>query len=222
MVARIEKGLLIMKLNYKKIYDISMPITEEIPVWKGREEKRPKIHIVSDFEKGTVYESSICLNMHTGTHLDRTLHMIPDGNRMNSLKLEELITECKVLDLTEVKEMISAENLRRKEILPGEFILLKTRNSYDPILEKDFIFLEKSGAEYLASIPVKGVGIDALGVERGQPGHTTHMALMAKGIHILEGLQLSDVREGRYQLIALPLNIPNAEAAPVRAVLLEE
>lgn len=211
-----------MKLSYKKLYDISMPITEEIPVWKGKEEKKPKFYIDSDFEKGTVYESAIRMNMHTGTHMDRTLHIIPDGNRMDSLKLKELITECSVLDLTEVKQMITEEDLRSKEIKPGEFILLKTRNSYDPILEQDFIFLEKSGAKYLANIPVRGVGIDALGVERGQSGHDTHMALMSKDIHILEGLRLADVPEGRYLLIALPMNIPNAEAAPVRAVLLED
>ena len=211
-----------MKLNDKRIYDISMPITEEIPVWKGREEKKPRFFIESDFERGTVYESSIHMNMHTGTHLDRTLHILPDGNRMDSLKLEELITECSVIDLTEVTQGITEADFRGKSILPGDFILLKTRNSYDPILEKEFIYLEKSGAEYLAGIPIRGVGIDALGVERGQPGHETHIALMRKGIHILEGLRLAEVREGRYQLIALPLNIPNAEAAPVRAILLED
>lgn len=211
-----------MKLSDKKIYDISMPISEEIPVWKGREEKKPKFYIDSDFEKGTVYESSIHMNMHTGTHLDRTLHILPDGNRMDSLKLEELITECSVIDLTKVSQGITDADLRCKKILPGDFLLLKTRNSFEPILEKEFVFLEKSGAQYLTEIPVRGIGIDALGVERGQPGHETHITLMRKGIHILEGLRLAEVQEGRYQLIALPLHIPNAEAAPVRAILLEE
>ncbi len=211
-----------MKLNYRKIYDISMPITGNIPVWKGREEKKPKFFIDSDFERGTVYESSIHMNMHTGTHLDRTLHILPDGNRMESLKLEDLITECSVIDLTEVTQGITEADLKGKSILPGDFVLLKTRNSFEPILEKEFIFLEKSGAEYLAGIPARGIGIDALGVERNQPGHETHITLMRKGIHILEGLRLAEVREGRYQLIALPLHIPNAEAAPVRAILLED
>lgn len=211
-----------MKLSKMIIHDISMPITEEIPVWKGRNEKKPKFTIESDFERGTVYESGIHMNMHTGTHLDRTLHILPDGNRMDSLKLEELITECRVLDLTEVTQQITEADLRSKMILPGEFLLLKTRNSYEAILEKEFVYLEKSGAEYLAGIPVCGVGIDALGIERDQPGHVTHIALMRKGIHILEGLRLAEIREGRYQLIALPLHIPNAEAAPVRAILLEK
>ncbi len=217
-----KERTMLMKLEYKKLYDISMPITENIPVWKGREAKRPKFFVESDFERGTVYESSIHMNMHTGTHLDRTLHIIPGGNRMESLRMEDLIRDCRVLDLTGVTEKITEEDLRSKAILPGDFVLLKTRNSIEPILEKDFIFLEKSGAEYLAQIPVQGVGIDALGVERDQPGHDTHLALMSKGIHILEGINLEEVKEGRYQLIALPLNIPNAEAAPVRAVLLED
>lgn len=211
-----------MKLNDKKIYDISMPITEEIPVWKGREEKKPKFFIETDFERGTVYETGIYMNMHTGTHLDRTLHILPDGNRMESLKLDELITECRVLDLTEVTQQITEADLMSKMILPGEFLLLKTRNSFEPNLEEEFVYLEKSGAEYLAGIPISGVGIDALGIERAQPGHETHIALMRKDIHILEGLRLAEVREGRYLLIALPLHIPKAEAAPVRAILLED
>ena len=65
------------------------------------------------------------------------------------------------------------------------------------------------------------MGIDALGVERGQPGHETHLALMNVHAHIIEGLRLADVKEGRYELIALPLTIAGAEAAPVKAILIE-
>lgn len=210
-----------MQLNIKKLYDISMPITENVPVYKGKPEKRPQIFVDADFTQNTIYESSIKMNMHTGTHLDRTLHMLPEGNRIDSVKLEELITDCVVIDLTEVSEKITAEDLKRKEIHSGDFILLKTKNSLEPILEKNFIFLEESGARYLAELPIKGIGIDALGVERDQPGHGTHMALMSQGIHILEGLSLTDINEGRYLLLALPISIPEAEAAPVRAVLIE-
>ncbi|SHJ37559.1 cyclase family protein [Parasporobacterium paucivorans] len=211
-----------MENGSNKIYDISMPITMDMPVYKGREEKRPIITVNSDFSTGTVYESSIQMNLHTGTHLDRTLHMMPEGNTIETVKLEELFTECRVLDLTQVVEKITEEDLSGKDIHPGDFVLLKTRNSLEPILEKDFIYLDRNGAEYLAKIKIKGVGIDSLGIERSQPGHETHLALMEAGIHILEGLRLEKVAEGRYQLIAMPLNIIGSEAAPVRAVLIKQ
>ncbi len=209
-----------MEKQNKTVYDISMPVTMDMPVYKGKNEKRPVIKVESDFTTGTAYESSILMNMHTGTHLDRTLHMIPGGNTMDTLKLEELITDCKVLNLTQATDKITAEDLESKDIEPGDFILFKTRNSFEPILEEKFIYLDRSGAKYLAERKVKGVGIDALGIERDQPGHETHLALMEIGAHILEGLRLADITEGRYELIALPLNIKGTEAAPVRAILI--
>jgi arylformamidase len=210
-------------MNYynRKIYDISMPITMDMPVYKGKEAKKPIISVESDFTTGTAYESSIKMNLHTGTHLDRTLHMIPGGNTMDTLILEELITECRVINLTQVQDKITAKDLESKNIQQGDFVLFKTRNSFEPILEGEYIYLDQSGAKYLAERRVKGVGIDALGIERNQPGHETHLALMEIGAHILEGLRLAEIMEDHYELIALPLHITGTEAAPVRAILIK-
>lgn len=206
----------------QKVYDISMPISAVMPVYKGKEEKRPRLTVDSDFTTGKTYESRLEMNLHTGTHLDRELHMVPAGSTMETLDISQLITPCKVIDLLDVMEKITAQDLREKEINEGDFLLFKTRNSYEDILEKEFVYLEKSGAEYLASLKIKGVGTDALGIERNQPEHETHLALMKEGIHILEGLRLKEIAEGEYLMIALPLNITGAEAAPVRAVLLKD
>ncbi len=210
-----------MNFKDKKIYDISMPITLDMPVYKGKEAKRPKITVDSDFSSGTTYESRLEMNLHTGTHLDRTLHMMQGGNTIEILDLNQMVTECKVLDLTHVNEKITQEDLIDKGITAGDFLLFKTKNSYEEILEKDFIYLDKTGAELLAGYHIAGVGIDALGIERGQPEHETHLQLMNKGIHILEGLRLKDIEEGNYYLIAVPINVVGAEAAPVRAILLK-
>jgi arylformamidase len=209
-----------MDFKNRIIYDISMPVLHSMPVYKGKEAKRPKLVPESDFTTGSVYESRIEMNLHTGTHLDRTLHMLPEGNTIETLKLEQVVTECKVIDLTQVQERITDRDFTGKQIEEGDFILLKTKNSYEDILEKDFIYLDKSGARYLAGLKIKGVGIDALGIERSQPEHETHLELMEAGIAILEGLRLKDIREGDYFLVAAPILIAGAEAAPVRALLL--
>ena len=83
------------------------------------------------------------------------------------------------------------------------------------------MFLGTDGSKYLVERGVKGVGIDALSVERDQPGHTTHHLLLGANILILEGLRLADVPEGTYMLLAAPLVVVGAEAAPVRVVLVE-
>lgn len=203
------------------IYDISMPITPSMPVYKGLEFKRPKISIDSDFSTGSAYESRLECNLHTGTHLDAPLHMMPDGYTMEKIDLSKVVTKCKVLDLTDVKDKITEKDLSRFSIYEGDFILLKTRNSYEDILENDFIYLERSGANYLVKMKIKGVGIDALGIERSQADHETHISLFKSDIMILEGLRLKDIEEGEYLLSAAPILIPGAEAAPVRAYLIK-
>lgn len=207
--------------NSFKIYDISMPVTPFMPVYKGKEHKRPIISTDSDFSTGTAYETRLEMNLHTGTHLDAPLHMIRDGYTLEKTDLSKVVTGCRVLNLTHVKEKITAADLAGCPIKEKDFILLKTRNSFEDILETEFVYLDKTGAEYLKNFNIKGVGIDALGIERNQPDHETHICLLKAGIIILEGLRLKDIEEGEYLLSAAPILIPGAEAAPVRAYLIK-
>lgn len=206
-----------------KIYDISMSIYHDMPVYKGRTSKRPIIKIDSDFTSGTVYETRLEMNMHTGTHIDAPLHIFEEGSTIDELPLENVVTECKVFDFKYVEEKISEKQLASKSIEEGDFIILKTKNSYDDgLLENEFIYLDYSGACYLKERKVKGVGIDSLGIERGQAEHDTHKILLGAGIIILEGLRLKDIDEGKYILCAPPVKLAGSEAAPARAILIEK
>lgn len=203
------------------IIDISMPIRLDMQVYKNRDEKRPDIKVMRDFDSGSVYESRLSIDMHTGTHIDAPLHMIEGGEDLTVYPIERSVSPCRVLDFTHIKDGITGDDLSDKEILPGEFILLKTQNSLEEDFNPDFIYLERTGAEYLQKKGVTGVGIDSLGIERSQPGHETHKTLLGNRIMILEGLRLKGVAEGAYILIAAPLNIPGVEASPVRAFLMD-
>jgi arylformamidase len=209
-----------MNIDTSKVYDISMPITHDMKVYKGKEEKRPTLVPQTTFKTGSAYESILTMNMHTGSHIDSKLHMIEGGATVESLDIKDLITKCRVIDLTDCTFSIGEKDLIDKNIESGSFLLLKTKNSIEDILEKDFIYLDRSGAKYLAEKKIIGVGTDGLGIERNQSDHKTHLTLMEKGIHILEGLRLADVEEGEYFLSALPILIPGAEASPIRAVLM--
>lgn len=205
-----------------KVYDISLPVTEDMPVYKGKPEKRPVFGIASDFATGQVYETRLEMNLHTGTHLDAARHVFPQGGTVDGIALCNVVCKCKVLDLLKVPVKITAEDLAVQDIGTGDFILLKTRNSYQPVLEGQFVYLAESGAKYLADKKVCGVGIDALGIERDQPGHPVHRLLLGAGMPVLEGLNLKAPPAGSYLLIAAPIHIIGVEAAPVRALLLEQ
>src|SRR5690554_5664965 len=121
-----------MRMGDKKVYDISMTIEPSMPVYKNREELRPEISVISDFKKNQVYQSSISMNLHTGTHIDAPLHMIEGGESADQLSLEQLYKHCKVLDLSGVDDGITDNDLKKTglKIEEDDFILLKTRNSF--------------------------------------------------------------------------------------------
>ncbi|ERJ11801.1 cyclase family protein [Haloplasma contractile] len=205
-----------------KIYDISMNINEQIITYKNIEDKKPKFDVRADFSNANHYETTVTLDMHTGTHIDAPLHMIENGDTMDAYPLENFIRKCKVIDLTMIDDKISKEDLVKFDINKDDVLLLKTKNSYEEEFNFKFVFLEQSGAEYLADLGILGVGIDALGIERSQPGHETHKNLLGKGIMIIEGLRLKDVEAGEYTLYAMPLKLDHVEAAPTRAILIED
>ena len=177
---------------------------------------------MKDFTNAPCFETDIVMNLHTGTHIDRPLHMIEGGETMDSLDISNLVTECVVLDFSHLEEKITKADLVEKEIQRGTFVILKTKNSNENVFNPSFVYLEESGAKYLQSLAVKGVGIDALGIERAQLGYPTHKTILGDMRIILEGLVLKGVQEGKYQLIALPLKIAGVEASPTRAILIQE
>jgi arylformamidase len=67
---------------------------------------------------------------------------------------------------------------------------------------------------------VELVGIDYLSIEGYRvEGAPTHHRLLGAGIPILEGIDLFNVRPGRWQIAALPLRIKDGDAGLTRAVL---
>jgi arylformamidase len=202
-----------------KIYDVSLPIYEGMPVYKNKPEKQPSFDTT---QNGHVTETRIAMDVHTGTHVDAPLHMVPGGDTIETLPLEKLVRKAKVIDLTNAVDSIKAEDLSGKDIQKGDFVLFKTKNSWDTEFNFEFIYVNHEAAKTLAEIGVSGVGIDALGVERAQENHPTHKQLFENDVIIIEGLQLKDVAEGEYLMVAAPLKIRGLDASPARIILIED
>ena len=204
------------------IYDISMTIDKNMGVYKNIEEKRPVIKFERKIPKDSINESSICMNVHTGTHIDAPYHVDNMGDTIDDINLKKLITKCRVLDLTYVVDRIKREDLIDKNIMTGEFLLLKTRNSFTEEFDPNFVFLEKGGAKFLVEKGIIGVAIDSFGIERAQPDHDTHKTLFIEGIIIIEGVRLKEIRESEYLMCALPLKISGIDGSPARVVLIKD
>jgi len=105
-------------------------------------------------------------------------------------------------------------------------VLIRTRNSgllADPEFHRDYTYLAPDGAQYLVDKGVDLVGVDYISIEQFRSGHhRTHRTLLEKGIVIVEGLDLSSVQPGEYDLVCLPLKLAGLDGAPARAVLIEK
>lgn len=203
----------------KTFYDVSMTVTPDIQVWKNYETKKPKFKVVADFSHSVVHETEVTINLHTGTHMDFPLHMLPDGQTSDSLDLTKLIRTVKVFDLTHIKDQINDSDLVPLNIKKDDFVLLKTKNSFESEFNFNFVFVNEWASQYLAEKGVVGVGVDGLGIERDQIGHPTHKILMQKDIIIIEGLRLKDVPQGIYQMYALPIKMKGTDALLLSVIL---
>ena len=110
------------------------------------------------------------------------------------------------------------------DLQTGDRILFKTDNSskynHLPFFIKDFVYVSKEAASALVAARVQTVGIDYLSVGGfNRDMAETHQILLGAGIWIVEGLDLSRVEPGRYELACLPLRLRGADGAPARAAL---
>jgi arylformamidase len=204
----------------RTLVDVTWPVTPSMTVY--RRNPRPALTRLRWIPRDRANLSRLTIGLHTGTHVDAPLHFLRRGGDITRVALERLAGPCVVVDLTSVADRVEAADLSRARIPRGVIVLLKTRNSasaaeapFDP----GFVFLARSGAEFLRRRGARAVGTDYLGIERDQPGHPTHKTLLGAGIPVIEGLRLRGVKPGRYVFIALPLPLAGAEASPVRAVL---
>ena len=208
-----------------RIYDISLTITPELPVWPGD----PAIVLESRSSIAAGDDANVTgmkMGVHTGTHVDAPHHFLDDDPRtVEQMSLKTLTGRTYVLHLPDQVSVISEEILVQVEIPPRtRRLLFRTRNSTywatDPHhFREDFVAIDASGAQYLVDRGVKLIGVDYLSVAPFEAGKPTHEILLKAEIVLLEGLDLSHVDQGRYTLYCLPIKLGGVEGAPARAIL---
>jgi arylformamidase len=209
-----------------RIYDVTVPISNGLPTWPGD----PEVEIrdwrsLSAGDGANV--STFSFGAHTATHVDAPAHFIEGGAKVESLSLDLLIGEAEVVEVPGDYRAIDEEFVLAHCAPGAARILFKTRNSAfwseaKPGFHTDFTYLDLQAAKWLVQQGMKLVGIDYLSIEKfGSPKHETHLALLSHGVVIVEGLNLSDVPAGKYELICLPLRLRSnlGDGAPARVVL---
>jgi arylformamidase len=214
------------QLLFMQIYDVSVPLSAATTTYPGD----PGIEIkkwltLANGDPANV--SLINFGLHSGTHVDAPAHFIEGGATVESLPLDSLIGEAQVLEASPDLKVID-EDFVTAHCAPGsQRILFKTRNSAfwgnaNQEFREDYTYIDPAAARRLVELGVKLVGIDYLSVEQYRStSFATHLALLSKGIVILEGLDLRAVPAGVYELFCLPLKIAggSGDGAPARVIL---
>ena len=207
-----------------RTYDITLTISPDLPTWPGD----PGIEIkrVEKIEDGSnANVTRLDMGVHTSTHVDAPYHFLQDGVTVDQLNLSLLTGRAYVLHLPEV-DVITAAVLEEAQIPPRtRRVLFKTRNSElwaegETDFQTDFVGLSEDGAEYLVRRGVKLVGMDYLSIAPFKKSRPTHERLLEAGVVVVEGLNLTEVEQGRYTIYCLPLKIANSDGAPARAILI--
>ncbi|MFN4149607.1 MAG: cyclase family protein [Candidatus Sericytochromatia bacterium] len=205
-----------------KYIDISPTITSDIAVFPG--DKTFERNILLDFKQGhNLLLSSINSTVHLGAHTDAPNHYHPDGEDIAQRSLNYYIGKCQIISVNiQKKDRIYPKDIKNIEI-KAERVLFKTNSFPNPNLwNDDFNSLSPELIKYLKDKNVILVGIDTPSVDPSDSKDLeTHNSIYNNDLAILEGIVLSEVQDGIYTLIALPLKIQGADASPVRAILVE-
>ena len=180
-----------------KIHDISQPVRPGIWVWPGDH----------PYERGWTWRMAdgascnvgqIAMSCHTGTHMDAPYHFAEWGGTVETIAPEACVGPAVVVPLERLADV------------RAERVLVRCGGGVPT-------------AAVIERLPgLRLFGIDAPSVDATDSKTLdVHHTLSKAGAVILEGLDLSAVPDGEYQLIALPIRLAGMDAAPVRALLIE-
>jgi arylformamidase len=182
-----------------RIHDISRPLGPG--VWTWPDDTPFGTGLARRIAEGaTVNVGRLTMSCHTGTHLDAPYHFAASGATTSAIPLAHCVGPCEVLPLARLATSVLDRVLVRAEGGAPSRAQLEALGRP----------LKLFGTDFHSVDPLDSKTLEA------------HHCLWTMGAVILEELDLSGVPDGRYTLIALPIKLEGMDAAPARAVLLEE
>ncbi|MHC5034105.1 MAG: cyclase family protein [Planctomycetota bacterium] len=204
------------------IYDVTVTLREGMPVYPGDADFRLEV-LSAIADGGSCNLSALHVGAHCGTHIDAPNHMVDGRQTVDGIEPSILVGPATVVAI-ENPQKITLDELEQYEWDGVERALFKTANSgklgqLDEFIE-DYVYMEASAAEFLAGQGLVLVGVDYLSVDPVDwAGDRAHMPLLEAGIILVEGLDLSEVPPGQYEMFCGALKVRDGDGAPARVLL---
>ena len=175
-----------------KLYDISQEVFS-CAVYPG--DPKPEYTRLSSTEAGDLY--------------NLTAHFLGDGKTVEQLEPEIFVGACYVArregDLTaaDAREILAQSGGAERILIAGP------------------VTVTLEAAQVFAGSGIRLLGNESQSVGPEDAPMAVHLALLGRGIALLEGVVLTDVPQGQYVLSAAPLKLAGADGSPCRAILID-
>lgn len=213
-----------------RFYDITVPISSDLLLWPGD----PQVEIIQVSAIAQGAESNVSqlrMSVHTGTHIDAPKHFLEDGKTIDQIDLQKLTGLVFVMVFGDETSVITKETLEQHRdfmaLKKVRKVLFKTSNSaFWPNssngFQKDYVGLDRTAAQLLAVLGMDLVGVDYLSIAPYNETEAPHKILLEREVVLLEGIDLTKVPKGYYEMYCLPLLLKGSEGAPARVILKSE
>ncbi len=208
----------------KKYRDVTVPFSDKMMCFPTDPQCSIEPHWT--IKKGDAVNLSVfCFGSHTGTHIDAPCHFIDSGKTIDQLGMQYFLGTAKVFGFPD-QSCIDIADVSGLEIQKGDIVLFKTKNSRYMRMgtfREDFTYITGAAAQYLAEREISTLGFDFLSIEQfGSEAFSAHYAVLGKGIVIIEGLDLTDVQPGEYDMVSLPMLVNGGNGSPIRVLLFDK
>jgi arylformamidase len=219
--------LLNNRIYFMKIIDLSYNINPAISVYPGT--KPPSFIKANTIERDGFAEMKMSMYTHTATHMDAPSHVLPHGKSLDMFDASHFVGRAVIVDASQSSgKEITVELLEPylEQLQNADFVLIKTgwskywgKDKYF----KEFPSLSVDAAKWIAELPLKGIGIDAISIDSvDNAALPAHHILLEKDIIIIENLtNLDAIKTKKICFICQPLKISDADGSPVRAIAIE-
>lgn len=221
-----------------ELVDLSQWLEEQMPVWPTLSKYFHTLWCAIHYDDtGTAYQ--LVMNEHTGTHVDAPGHYMPPGHPahrwVDEVPLETWMGRAAIIDCRDAEPGSAVTSVAVSEwesqhgtIRPGDIAIFNfgwwrkwAVRPHDVDYLHEWPGLGTGCAELLLERGVKAVGVDTLSPDvYGSLECPIHVALLSRGVVIIENLCNLDALPPVCYLLALPLKIKGGSGSPVRAVAL--
>lgn len=202
-----------------KFIDITMSLNNDTPPWPGDEPFEYKLTWSME-DTGSVNVGQFKGSNHIGTHVDAPYHYDSAGLKIADLPVDRFSGRALVVSVKD-DSVITKKLLEKLDLSEVSIVLFHTESWKDRKRFPDrYTVIGEDVGPFLKQKGIDLIGIDTPSVDpetsKELKGHHT---LYKNDILILEGIDLSQVSTGMYELFAFPLKMEQADGSPVRAVL---